>query len=128
MFAKPFPAGLVVIVMVLVPRIPLPLGPVTVIVTLICAFGNECVILGIRVKDVPCETVAGAALMLTELVRPTDAVSFTPVANREPFALRATATATTSIVITMTDTRIHLPSLPCPGPTTPLISLVTLGA
>ena len=37
----PFPAELVVIVIVLDPEIPLPAGPVTVIVTLIMALGNE---------------------------------------------------------------------------------------
>src|SRR5260370_17775074 len=66
--------------------------------------------------------------MLTELVRPTEVELLTPVANREPFALRAAATTMMSIAIAVTDTRSHLPSLLGPGATTEPINLVILGA
>jgi hypothetical protein len=127
MFARPLPAGFVVIVMVFDPRIPLPLGPVTVIVTLIWAFGNECVILGIRVKDAAGEIVGGAALMLTVSVRPTEREVLTPVANSVPFALRVAAVTPMSIVITKMDMRSPFRFLSFPVATDPT-SLVILGA
>ena len=110
------------------PIIPLPPGPVTVIVTVILAFGNEWVIFAVRFSDAPRITVDGAALMLTELLRPTEEESLMPVANREPFALRAAATAMMSIAITVMDARSHLPSLLCPGAIAEPINLVILGA
>src|SRR6266581_658607 len=125
---RPFPAGLVVIATVFDPIIPLPAGPVTFIVTVIWAFGNEWVIFAVRSSDAPLVTVDGVALMLTELVRPTEEESLMPIANREPFALRAAATAMMSNTITVTDARSHLPSLLCPGETTEPINLVILGA
>jgi len=110
------------------PAIPLPPGPVTVIVTVILAFGNEWVIFAVNCKDASRMTVAGEALMLTELLRPTEAELLTPVANRVPFALRAAATAMMRMDITVTDTRSHLPSLLGPRATAEPINLVILGA
>lgn len=110
------------------PTIPLPPGPVTVIVTVIFAFGNECVIFVINCRDELRVTVGGEAPMLTELLRPTEAELLTPVANRVPFALRAAATAIMRMTVTVTDTRSHLPSLLDTGATTEPINLVMLGA
>src|SRR5689334_3938875 len=64
--------------------------------------------------------------MLTESLRPTDSELPTPVANSEPFALRAATVTTVSIIITVTDTRSPLRSLSFPAATDPM-NLVTLG-
>src|SRR5207245_11651595 len=98
-------------VVVFDPEIPLPVGPVSVIVTVILAFGNECVIFAVNCRVEPCLTLGGEALMLTELLRPTEAELLMPVANSEPFAINAAAMTMMSNVITVTDTRSNLPSL-----------------
>src|SRR2546425_8468355 len=122
----PFPAELVVIVAVFDPEIPLPVGPVTIIVTVILAFGNEWVIFAVNCRVEPCLTLDGEALMLTELLRPTEAELLMPVANSESFAINAAAMTMISNVITVTDTRSNLPSLLRPVATEP-INLETLG-
>jgi len=105
---------------------PLPAGPVTVIVTLIWAFGNEWVIFGMRAKDAPRETVGGAALILTESLRPTASEVLTPVANSVPFALRVATVTAIRIIITVMDMRSPLRSFSFPAATEPM-NLVTLG-
>ena len=95
-------------------------------VTLIWAFGNEWVIFGMRAKDAPREMVEGAALMLTESLRPTESEVLTPVANKVPFALRVATVTAISIIITVRDMRRPLRSLLFPAATDPM-NLVTLG-
>ena len=120
------PSELVVIVIVLDPEIPLPAGPVTVIVTVILALGNEWVIFGWRVSDAPREIVEGFALMLTESLRPTCAEVLRPVANSEPFALAITMVTMAIRTATVTDIRRGLRSGSFPVATVPR-NLVTLG-
>src|SRR2546422_3799136 len=122
----PFPAELVVIVAVFDPEIPLPVGPVTIIVTVILAFGNECVIFAVNCRVEPCLTLDGEALMLTELLRPTEAELLMPVASKVPFAMNAAVMIMMSNVITVTDIRSNLPSLLRPVAAEP-INLVILG-
>jgi len=117
---------LVVIVAVFDPEIPLPVGPVTIIVTVILAFGNECVIFAVNCRVEPCLTLDGEALMLTELLRPTEAELLMPVASKVPFAMNAAVMIMMSNVITVTDIRSNLPSLLRPVATEP-INLVILG-
>ena len=117
---------MVVIVTVFDPLIPLPAGPVIVIVILIWAFGNEWVIFAMRDKDTPGEMVEGEALMLTESLRPTESELLTPVANRVPFALRVATVTAISITITVIDMRRPLRSFSFPAATEPM-NLVTLG-
>src|SRR5947209_20235629 len=93
---------------------------------MIFAFGKEWVILAISCSDEPAWTVDGAALMLAESLRPTEAELLMPVANSEPFAINAAAMTMMSNVITVTDTRSNLPSLLRPVATEP-INLETLG-
>ena len=113
-------------VVVFDPEIPLPVGPVTIIVTVIWTFGNEWVIFAVNCRVEPCLTLDGEALMLTELLRPTEAELLIPVANSESFAINAAAMTMMSNVITVTDTRSNLPSLLRPVATEP-INLETLG-
>src|SRR5438132_12837698 len=108
------------------PEIPLPVGPVTIIVTVILAFGNEWVIFAVNCRVEPCLTLDGEALTLTELLRPTEAELLMPVANSESFAINAAAMTMMSNVITVTDTRSNLPSLLRPVATEP-INLASLG-
>ena len=108
------------------PEIPLPVGPVTIIVTVIWTFGNEWVIFAVNCRVEPCLTLDGEALTLTELLRPTEAELLMPVANSESFAINAAAMTMMSNVITVTDTRSNLPSLLRPVATEP-INLETLG-
>ena len=117
---------MVVIVAVFDPEIPLPVGPVTIIVTVILAFGNECVIFAVNCRVEPCLTLDGEALMLTELLRPTEAELLMPVASKVPFAMNAAVMIMMSNVITVTDIRSNLPSLLRPVATEP-INLVILG-
>src|SRR5438445_10731204 len=97
-------------VVVFDPEIPLPVGPVTIIVTVIWAFGNECVIFAVNCRVEPCLTLDGEALMLTELLRPTEAELLMPVANSESFAIKAAAMNMMSNVFIVTDTRSNLQS------------------
>ena len=117
---------MVVIVVVFDPEIPLPVGPVTIIVTVILAFGNECVIFAVNCRVEPCLTLDGEALTLTELLRPTEAELLMPVASKVPFAMNAAVMIMMSNVITVTDIRSNLPSLLRPVATEP-INLVILG-
>ena len=108
------------------PEIPLPVGPVTIIVTVIFTFGNEWVIFAVSCSEVPGWRVGGEALTLTELLKPTEAELLMPVANSEPFAINAAAITMMSNVIRVTDIRSNLPSLLRPVATEP-INLVILG-
>src|SRR5437016_13847783 len=90
------------------PEIPLPVGPVTIIVTVILAFGNEWVIFAVNCRVEPCLTLGGEALMLTELLRPTEAELLMPVANSEPFAINEAAMTMMSNGHTWKDSPRHL--------------------
>src|SRR2546425_12965963 len=104
-------------VVVFDPEIPLPVGPVTIIVTVILAFGNECVIFAVNCRVEPCLTLDGEALMLTELLRPTEAEVLMQAARKVAYAVNAAGQIMLRQDMTVTAFRGNLPGLLPPAAT-----------